>query len=134
MVIQNTSTPGASGVKARNETTKPHLLSHGSTGYSIYDGLNESITKHFIGWLSDNQHIYNAFLVFAKKAYADGRRRIGSRRVFEGLRWDTGLTEVSNFDFKINNNFAPHLARKAMADNPYLQGLFSVKRGGGSHE
>jgi hypothetical protein len=64
--------------------------------------------------------------MIAFKMAKEGRRQIGSKYIFEQMRYE--YTFRSNNDpFKVNNNFAPMYARKFVLEHPQYGNLFKFK-------
>jgi hypothetical protein len=58
-----------------------------------------------------------------------GRQRLGINMLLEAFRWHSMLaTEDPASEFKINNSFAPFYARKLMAVEAELAGVFELRR------
>jgi hypothetical protein len=73
-----------------------------------------------------NKHIYELYKSIAVKMAQEGRRQIGSKYIFEAMRYD--YTFNSNNDpYKVNNNFAPMYARKFVLEHPQYGNLFKFK-------
>ena len=68
----------------------------------------------FFHWLSQNQHIWEAFERRAYQMALVGRKRYSARTIIEVLRWDSDLREKNKL-FKISNNMVPGMARLWMA-------------------
>lgn len=70
--------------------------------------------------------VANLFVEMARKARAAGIRRTGAKTIIEQMRWFKRV-EQGVRTFKVNNNWAPALARWAMDNNPELAGLFETR-------
>ena len=55
-----------------------------------------------------------------------GFRNYGAKSILERIRWHTSIEQGSR-DFKINNNYAPHYARKFHSDYPEFDGFFRTR-------
>ncbi len=73
-----------------------------------------------------NPHLYELYKMIAIKLIRQGRRKIGSKYIFEHMRYDFTFRS-ENDPFKINNNFAPMYARKFILENPQYGHLFNFK-------
>lgn len=97
----------------------------------LFDGLVESGEYRFREWLKENMGIYCYFVRFAKtmKEVRDSKY-YSARMIWERIRWETMLAEESKSGavLKLNNNYAPFMARLVMKANPELEGMFQ-KRG-----
>lgn len=112
----------------------------------LFDGLVESGEYRFRVWLKDNMKIYNHFVDFAitmrfplltMKAACEleqnqsGKKYYSARMIWERIRWETEIVEkrrVGGAVLKLNNNYAPFMARLVMVAEPELEGMFQ-KRG-----
>lgn len=80
----------------------------------------------FAAYDAANPHVYRAFDRFAREAVSRGRRRIGSKLIFERMRWYLEF-ETTGDGPKLNNNWTPFYARKWMAENPGHDELFRTR-------
>ena len=97
----------------------------------LFDGLNPKLIIKFKVWIPDNVHIYNEFVKETLKTpIQEGRKRYSAGRIWQGLRWDTLLTEngIQSLDFKVNNNYCPYIAWLSMELEPELKGMFTKRR------
>lgn len=77
-------------------------------------------------YVRDNPAVWDAFKQYTLEAARSGRVRFSARTVIERVRWDTMIAEKSG-ELKINNNVAPKLARKFMAEFPGMDGFFRTR-------
>jgi hypothetical protein len=68
--------------------------------------------------------IYARFCHYAKQAAAR-RDHYSAKSVFHRVRWDTEIGESG--DFKIDDGWISHYARKFMADYPEHEGFFETR-------
>ena len=68
--------------------------------------------------------IYKRFCHYAKQAAAR-RKHYSAKSVFHRVRWDTEIGERG--DFKIDDGWISHYARKFMADFPEYEGFFETR-------
>ena len=81
----------------------------------------------FILWLSENPHIWQAFVQKAIQAHRRAhKQRFSARAIIEVLRWETMLQERDT-TFKISNTYVADLARLVMDEIPRLQGYFNTR-------
>lgn len=75
----------------------------------------------------DDQHpqIWEYFKLFSLQMIGKGYKRIGSKMIFERIRWETMIT--GDGTFKVNNNYTPYYSRKFEKEFPEYEGMF-VKR------
>lgn len=86
------------------------------------------MTDQFALWLSNNRHIYNAFVELALRTKQNSRkRRWSADAIFHVLRWETAMRQQGDTEFKLNNNYTAPVARLAMAENPELDGFFQLR-------
>jgi hypothetical protein len=53
------------------------------------------------------------------------RKTASAKDIFHGMRWNTNVT--SGGEFKIDDGWISHYARKFMDDHPSLKGFFTIK-------
>ena len=80
----------------------------------------------FAEWLETNWPLWEAFERQSNKVYLTGRKNYSARTIIEWMRHETLLAEV-NSEFKINNNFAPDLARLYIQMYPSRAGFFELR-------
>jgi hypothetical protein len=68
--------------------------------------------------------IYNAFCRFALEA-ATRRPYFSARAVYQRIRWETMITEGK--DFKIDDGWCSHYARKFMREHAQCNNFFRTK-------
>lgn len=73
-----------------------------------------------------NPHLYELYKAIAISLAKQGRRYIGSKFIFEEMRFNHTF-QSNNDPFKVNNNFAPHFARKFVLEHPQYGHLFKFK-------
>ena len=73
-----------------------------------------------------NQHIITAFFREANRIWNRGRDHYSARTIIEVLRHESALAEVGS-EWKINNSFAPDLARLFQDTFPDRASLFSTR-------
>ncbi len=82
--------------------------------------------KTFQQYDQENKHIYELYKMIAIRLAKEGRKNIGSRSIFEQMRYDYSF-KSNNDPFKVNNNFSPHYARKFVLEHPQYGNLFKFK-------
>ena len=81
----------------------------------------------FTSWLRKNHSIWQGFARKALYAYrGDHKQRFGAKAILEILRWESFVSDADK-TFKINNNYAPDLARLVMDCKPELRGYFKIR-------
>jgi len=74
---------------------------------------------------AENPEIYKMFCHYAHKAAAV-RRYYSAKCVFHRVRWET-MIEEKRSDFKIDDGWISHYARKFMEDFPEHEGFFETR-------
>jgi hypothetical protein len=80
----------------------------------------------FPAWLETNMALWESFEAQANAIWSRGRRHYSSRTLWEVMRHETLLREAAG-DFKINNNFAPDVARLYLLMYPERDGFFETR-------
>jgi len=80
----------------------------------------------FASWLAANPAIWDRFCAEADKVWSRGHRHWSARTIIEYLRHETALAEVGG-EFKVNNNYAPDMARLYADTFPDRAGLFETR-------
>lgn len=70
--------------------------------------------------------VANLFVEMALKAKRAGVHRTGAKTIIEQMRWFKRVDQGDR-TFKVNNNWAPTLARWAMHYEPRLKGMFETR-------
>jgi hypothetical protein len=73
---------------------------------------------------ADNPEIYQYFEKFAKQVAAH-RDYYSAKAIFHRVRWETMIT--GNDEYKINDGWISHYARKFMEKNPQHEGFFKTR-------
>ena len=75
----------------------------------------------------DQEHpeIYEMFVKFALQAGAK-RERFSAKMIFHRIRWETLVGDAEG-DFKIDDGWISHYARKFVQDYPKYNNLFSFR-------
>jgi len=77
--------------------------------------------QKFLIFHEANPHVYTKFLELAWMVRGRGFTKWSARAIMQRLRWFSSFeTSDPNWgsDFKINNNYTPYYARKAMREYP----------------
>ena len=80
----------------------------------------------FDQWMRDNVELYDSIVRRAVKAKRMGIDRWAIKSLIEIVRWDRAIKKQS-YDFKINNNLAPYLARHIMSTVAELADFFETR-------
>jgi hypothetical protein len=93
-----------------------------------------TIKDKFIDFHKSNPEVYELFEHFTNEAIAAGMTKIGSKFVFERIRWEmmvktkgAGYCVATKRPLKLNNNFTPWYARLFMAKNRKHIGVFELR-------
>ena len=73
----------------------------------------------------DHPEIYEMFEVFSKKA-ATKRSYFSAKAIMHRIRWETMIGAKE--DYKIDDGWISHYARKFMELNPKLDGFFQTRQ------
>lgn len=73
----------------------------------------------------ENPQIWQYFKQFSLQMLNRGYKRIGSKMIFERIRWETMIT--GDGTFKVNNNYTPYYARKFERLFPEYEGVFAKR-------
>jgi NAD-dependent DNA ligase len=73
-----------------------------------------------------NPHLYELYKAIAMQLIQQNRRIIGSAHIFQKMRYEYQF-KTDGSPFKIDNNFAPHYARKFVLEHPQYGHLFKFK-------
>lgn len=94
---------------------------------SIINNSDYDYSDEFILWLKKNVTVWRGFFDKTVEAYQHKHRhRFGAKAILEILRWES-FTRDADVTFKINNNYAPDLARLVMDVRPALKGYFKIR-------
>lgn len=83
------------------------------------------IKTKFEIYLAQNPGVYPMFKKFAFQLLEAGHKRIGSKMIFEKIRYETMLEQKG--EFKINNSYSADMARKFESDYPIYKGVFEKR-------
>jgi len=76
-------------------------------------------------WMQRNPNVMDRFISFARKAKAQGVKRLGIALLVERVRW-YGIVDSPDEDFKISNTHRAYIAREIMERCPDLDGFFKL--------
>ena len=74
-----------------------------------------------------NPHVYREFRRLCFALYERGHKRFGAKLIVEQMRWNWMMRTTDASGFKLNNNNTAYYARKLMANEPELDGVFSLR-------
>ena len=88
----------------------------------------DHIEDDFAEFHAKYPEVYNQLVVLARQWKAAGHAKLGIATLYERLRWQWHVSGMQDTrGYKLNNNYRALYARKIMADNPDLDGLFSLR-------
>ena len=86
----------------------------------------ESIKSAFIKYHAHNPKVYEHFKKFARKML-ETRGKLSSKWVINRIRWEKEV-ETNTRDFKINDAFSAHYARKFIKDFPQFEDKIELRK------
>ena len=96
--------------------------------------MAKSIRDSFLEFHKANPKVYELFERFTNEAIDSGMTHIGSKFVFERIRWETsvvtkgaGYCAALHRPLKLSNNFTPWYAGLFMAKNRKHVGIFACR-------
>lgn len=93
------------------------------------DFKNLSLSERFQVFHKLNPAVYNMLARLARKAVAQGKRRVGIGMLWEVMRWEIWLdTTDAGSEFKLNNDYRSRYARMIMETEPDLAGIFETRK------
>lgn len=87
----------------------------------------ESIEQAFERFDRDNPEVYRLFRQLTFRAINAGKKKTSSKMIVNVLRWEFYLKTVGD-EFKINDAFTAHYARKFINDFPEFNHIFELRR------
>ena len=98
--------------------------------YTTRDNMHGKWTKeNFNEFHTNNPEIYNLFVKFTTMA-TQRKQYYSAKAVFHRIRWETMMSSDTHKlldDFKIDDGWISHYARKFMDDFPQHSGFFKTK-------
>lgn len=86
-----------------------------------------TIAERFEDFDRSNPHVYRTLVRLAREwVEQTGRRKIGTKALFEVARWQIALA-TSDPDFKLNNSYTAFYSRLIMRREADLSGLFDLR-------
>lgn len=65
----------------------------------------------FTEYHAKNPQIWDLYQKFALQAINAGAKKIGSKAIFERIRWESYMKKGGGQEYKVNNIYTPHYAR-----------------------
>ena len=107
----------------------PNLFDAGLAPVPVVTPQHDTIGESFEAFHQANPWVMDALVRLARDMRAGGRDVIGIKMLFEVLRWQHARNTIdAHSGFKLDNNYAPHYARRIMADHPDLDGMFHLRK------
>lgn len=82
--------------------------------------------RDFPVWLRENPDLWSAFYHKSVTLMNAGRSHFSARTIIEVIRWDSAIHSQGDI-YKINNNWAPDMARLFMKTVPGAGDLFALR-------
>lgn len=98
-----------------------------------YEQFDDLFAKDHIEQAFDEFHakypdVYAQLVRLARQWRNAGHAKLGIATLYERLRWEWHVGGMQDNDgYKLNNNYKALYARKIMAENPDLNGLFNLR-------
>lgn len=86
----------------------------------------QSPQERFAQFHEANPQVYTHLVALARAGKAAGAHHLGIGMLFEELRWQSTIGTIGE-EFKLNNNFRSHYARRIMAQEADLRGVFELR-------
>jgi len=87
----------------------------------------EQIYHDFKQFDMHNQEVWNLFKKYVFMIIQKDFRHYGAAAIFERIRWHVQI-ETTGKEFKLNNNYCAHYARKFEDEFPGYSGFFRIRR------
>ena len=85
-----------------------------------------SIQQKFEDFDVAHPEVYTHFRHFANQIRTAGHTKYGAKTIIERIRWEMDL-QVTDGEFKINNNFISRYARKLINEDTSFEGFFNLR-------
>jgi len=99
------------------------------------DGRRLSIAERFDVFHAANPAVYQWLVKHARDLTRQGHKKIGIKMLFEVLRWRSMIrtTTAAGEEFKLNNDYSAHYARRIMERERDLAGVFHIREQNAKH-
>ena len=89
-----------------------------------------TLRERFERFDADHPEVYEQLCSLTRRWIERGRARWSIWSAFAVLRWERRMAGLPAADelYKLNNNYTGYYARKVMAENPDLAGVFELRR------
>ena len=85
------------------------------------------MTEAFDAYDKQNPEVFKLFLEYSEMALNRGFKKFSAKAVFERLRWYYQIEKSDMTNFKLNNNYTAHYARKLIREYPEFEGFFELR-------
>ena len=86
-----------------------------------------TIQQRFEIFHSENPHVFQMFVSYARQAKKRGYERFSAKAIFGRLRWYSQMETDSADEWKLNNNYTSLYARMATEQYPEFEGFFQLR-------
>ena len=92
------------------------------------DLFEKTVTEKFNQFDRANPKVYELFKEKVLEAVRRGKKKTSSKMIINLLRWEYYLETDSEDEFKINDRYTSHYARKFARENPHYSEMFNFRR------
>ncbi|MGV3518184.1 hypothetical protein [Luteitalea sp.] len=93
---------------------------------AVWTGKERTLEQRARAFDQANPHVFEKLLAIAREARDAGATKIGIKLLFERLRW-VSRVETRDDLYRLNNSYTSYYARRLMAHDPSLAGLFETR-------
>lgn len=88
-----------------------------------------STSEQFDQFDRDNPHVYDTIVRLARQLRMEGYEKVGISLIYSVARWQLRTrTTTEGTGFRLNDHYQSFYARKVMAENPDLDGIFDLRK------
>lgn len=87
-----------------------------------------TIRARFLRFHDENPQVYRELVAMARELKSAGHDRFGLRMLWETLRWRRMLSTTDPTDYKLNDHYIAHYARRMMDHEDDLAGTFETRQ------
>lgn len=89
---------------------------------------DRTLRAKFERFHEEHPDVYRQLVRLTREWMSVGHRKLGIATLFERLRWEWHVSGLADEDgYKLNNSYRAFYARKSMAENPDLDGIFETR-------
>ena len=89
--------------------------------------MKRDLDAEFARFHAAHPEVYRNLVRLAEQIVAAGRRKIGIATLYERLRWEYLVGDLTGNGFKLDNNHRSRYARLIAAQEPHLAHLFETR-------